>query len=169
MLRTYSFSEDILSGLERNHLTLPAIKGLKEGIPFVMAESFARQIFDSGIFPCSTDAFTDCEAVVHCLSFQAKPMPTADDWKKAYDADHEMKLIMANLENPSNWTRKELLKVSAPYRVYIRNNAIAIRNGRLVVFQQLEAEGRQQMLIVVPRALRLMMFAAYHEPKNSLT
>lgn len=70
--------------------------------------------------------------------------------------------MLSSSIQPSSWNRAQLLKVHSQFRELLRNGTLQILKNRLVLFQNLDPDGRRLMLIVVPLALRRDIFAAYH-------
>jgi hypothetical protein len=170
MLRSFSFPDDLIDDILCSPLREPALHGLCSGLPFCMANTFARHIFDLGVFPCSRLSLTNAEDVVHCapvpcFAYAAKPNPSLSDWATAYADDQETKLLWDMLSTqplPASWTRQQLQQVHCQFRDPLRDGRLCILQQRLVLFQHLDSDGRQLMLIVVPSSLRRVVFAAYH-------
>jgi PAS domain-containing protein len=62
----------------------------------------------------------------------------------------------------TTWSRSQLQLVHPQFREPLRNGTIWIFQRRLVLFHQLDSDGRQLLLIVAPAELRRDVFAAYH-------
>lgn len=165
VLRTYSFPSRIIAQLSKGQLLTAAVEAVSSGLPFRLASMFARQILDCGAFPLPNDGVKNSEHTVNCFVYCPKPFPTAVAWELAYNKDPETKLIWSRVRNASKphvWTKKDLSEVNAQFRDYLRLNAVAVSNGRLVVYTTLESDSHRLMLIVVPADLRRDIFAAYH-------
>lgn len=63
---------------------------------------------------------------------------------------------------PATWSCQALQKVHFQFQEHLWNASLQIFQGRLVLFQHLDCNGRRLMLIVVPVGLRRLVFAAYH-------
>jgi hypothetical protein len=170
ILRSFSFPEDQIDVILHSGFSDSVMSGLSSGLPFVTANVFASHIFDLGAFPCSRQPFSTAEDIVHCapafcLHYSPKAPPSLSEWSSAYNDDPETKLLLEMLSvepKQTAWTKLQLQKVHPQFREPLRNGTIAIFQHRLVMFQHLDADGRQLMLIVVPVGLRRDVFAAYH-------
>ena len=162
IFRAYSFPVDTCPNigpyLDKNP---DAPSCLGTSIPFRTALAFTRCLFDCWSNPCTP---LSSESVTHCLAYSPKPLPTQPDWTAAYLDDPDTHLICSRLrDDPScQWDKPTLNSVDAQYRASLRSTSIAFVNDRLVLYQRLETNERQLMLIIVPRALRRTIFSAYH-------
>ena len=84
ILRTFSFPSHMIDELRYRHFLAQAVNVTRSGIPFHLASAFARQIFDSGVFPFPNDDPRNHEHLINCFPYSPKPIPTAASWDRAY-------------------------------------------------------------------------------------
>jgi hypothetical protein len=89
-------------------------------------------------------------------------IPTSDDWLTAYQTDSECAFIISQLESADSWSQHALMKVDPVYRPMLRANCVSVVNQRLVCYKTVQLNERAIQLIIVPVALRRLVFEAYH-------
>ena len=167
LLAARSFPPRVTKALVAAGLPHLALTCSDAGLPFRMANTFARHIYDtSAMIPAFAQHLTSAsECVTHCLTYSPAPMPTDSTWSSAYATDPDTNYIMNKLqETPKpSWTKQTLSHVNAGYRNYLRNDGIAIVNNRLVICQDLSCGQDQRLLLIIaPQPLRRLIFSAYH-------
>jgi hypothetical protein len=142
----------------------PVSELLQRSCPLKTANYICKEavghLFPS-IFECS-GTFKVEEA--SCLVTQVKKLPSNQDWLNAYRLDSDTEKMLAHLESNQDkgWPTKIISSVNEVYRPYLRDNRVALQNGRLVAFQKLSSSNRPLALIIVPETLQKIIFDAYH-------
>ena len=92
----------------------------------------------------------------------AQPLPSADDWTKAYQKDYDTSYILKLLQPKAEFSEKGLRSLSAVYRHPLREKRVKLLNSRIVIMNPIGSANRFLTLIVVPKEIRRIIFHACH-------
>ena len=95
--------------------------------------------------------------------YHVKPSPKQQDWVDSYKADNELSLLWHHLSDKSLPVPSSIVStVDRCYCAHLREDRIKLEHGKLVCYVPIGGNKRFVTLLLVPKALTRMVFAAYH-------
>jgi hypothetical protein len=133
--------------------------------PFGLGSHLVDHLIDIHLFASIDAANSPTEFVTRSLVNTvsgSRPIPSPLDWSSAYQQDPDTQLMLKRLSSSTPFSKADISTLHYAYRDYIRQDRLALHDGKLVVFQPVQNNSEMLMLIVVPLSLRRDIFSAYH-------
>ena len=149
----------ILSSIQIRSLVLHIIP---LSIMHYLSHAFVSHIV-SPIIPSSIQTKyvrVNTQCISHCFTLQ--PLPTSNQWTRAYNNDPHTKVLIERLSISSPLDTPKILHLPAAYRTAIARNLLGILKSRLVYYEKIATVTNHIYRIVVPISLRRIIFNIMH-------